>query len=364
MDYVMNIKLHKVTVGDLADGYEDKQEGGVVGYGGRLDIRPPFQREFVYDEKQRSAVIDTINRGFPLNVMYWAKRVAGDFEIIDGQQRTISICQYVAGDFSVNDLYFHNLTDDKKAHILDYELMVYVCDGTESEKLEWFRIINIAGEKLTEQELRNAVYAGPWLSNAKRYFSRNGCPAFRIGSDYVKGSPIRQELLETAIRWASAGDIEGYMGRHQQDSDAEPLWAHYRAVIDWIEATFTVKRRDMKKVDWGPLYDGHKYDVLDADKIEAETQRLLADEDVMRHAGIYPYLLTGDEKHLNVRAFSPQIKQRVYERQDRRCAECNEEFKLKDMEADHIEPWSAGGRTAENNCQMLCKEHNRRKAAT
>ena len=176
----MKIELKEIAVRELTDGYEDNDEAGVVGYGSRLDIRPPYQREFIYKDKQRDAVIDTITKGFPLNVMYWAVREDGDFEIIDGQQRTISFCQFVEGDFAFNGRYFHNLQNDEQAQILDYRLMVYLCSGTDSEKLAWFKIINIAGEKLTDQELRNAVYAGSWVSDAKRYFSKNGCPAYRL----------------------------------------------------------------------------------------------------------------------------------------------------------------------------------------
>ena len=365
----MKIELQEIAVKALVKGYSDDGEGGVVGYGGNLDIRPPFQREFVYKEKQRDAVIDTIVRGFPLNVMYWADRGDGHYEIIDGQQRTISVAQYVQGDFSHmpvvgGDLcFFHNLPADKRNHILDYKLMVYVCTGTESEKLEWFKTINIAGEKLTNQELRNAVYAGPWVSDAKRYFSRNGCAAYQIGQHYVTGSPIRQEYLETAIRWVSQDAIENYMGRHQHKTDAKPLWEHFQAVISWIETCFTTRRPAMKSVDWGPLYDDHKDDALDPDAIEQETQRLIADEDVQRQSGIYPYILTRDEKHLNIRAFPQAVKQRVYEKQNGKCAECRNDFDLSKMEADHITPWVEGGKTVEENCQMLCKEHNRRKAA-
>ena len=179
----MKIELHKITVRELTDGFEDNNENGVRAYGGKLDVRPPFQREFVYKEKQRDAVIDTLTQGFPLNVMYWATREDGTFEIIDGQQRTISICQYVNGDFAFNFRYFHNLQPDEQAQILDYELQVYICSGTDSEKLKWFKTINIAGEELTDQELRNAVYAGSWVSDAKRYFSKNGAPASKIGAD-------------------------------------------------------------------------------------------------------------------------------------------------------------------------------------
>ena len=173
----MKIEFKEVTIRELADSYDDSGEDGVTGFGGRLDIRPPYQREFIYKEKQRDAVINTITNDFPLNVMYWSVRNDGNFEIIDGQQRTISICQYVESDFSFNNLYFHNLTSDQQDQILDYKLMIYQCTGTDSERLDWFRTINIAGEQLTDQELRNAVYAGSWVSDAKRYFSKTSCPA-------------------------------------------------------------------------------------------------------------------------------------------------------------------------------------------
>ena len=198
----MNIELKEIKVRDLTTGYEDNQDDGVIGYGSKLDIRPPYQREFIYKDKQRDAVIDTVTKKFPLNVMYWAVRKDGEFEIIDGQQRTISICQYVNNDFSINGLAFHNLPKDKQEELLDYELMVYFCEGTDSEKLEWFKTINISGEKLTDQELRNAVYSGSWVTDAKRYFSRNSRP--KIGDEYLGGSANRQEYLETAIKWISA----------------------------------------------------------------------------------------------------------------------------------------------------------------
>ncbi len=360
----MRVEPHSITVRELVDEYSDDGEGGVSGYSDRLDIRPPYQREFVYKDKQRNAVIDTITKGFPLNVMYWAVRGDGTYEIIDGQQRTISVAQYVEGDFSFNGRYFANLQDDEQNEILDYELAVYLCSGTNSEKLEWFRTINIAGERLTDQELRNAVYAGSWVSDAKRYFSRNGCAAYGIGHDYMKGAPIRQEYLETAIKWISGGDIEEYMGKHQHDPDAVPLWEYFQSVIAWIEATFPRKRPFMKGVEWGPLYDEHNADAgLDPVKIEEDVARLVLDDDVTRNAGIYPYVLTGDEKHLNIRSFSKAMKQAVYEKQNGECAICSESFAQKDMEADHIMPWVEGGKTNEENCQMLCKSCNRRKSS-
>ncbi|MCY4465373.1 MAG: DUF262 domain-containing protein [Chloroflexi bacterium] len=361
----MKIQLHEITIRELVAGYRDDGDGGVVGYGGKLDIRPPFQREFIYKEKERNAVIDSVLKGFPLNVMYWSAREDGAYEIIDGQQRTISIAQYVAEKpgFSFNDLYFDNLARDIKDKILDYKLMVYVCSGTDSERLDWFRIINIAGVKLTEQELRNAVYAGPWVTDAKRYFSRRGGSAYQLGGDYLSGSANRQEYLETAIKWISDGNIEEYMGRQQHEASAEPLWDYFRAVIDWVKVTFTVYRKPMKGVDWGGLYNCCKDADLDAAAIEIETARLILDDDVTNQKGIYPYILTDDEKHLNIRAFTAGMKQRVYEKQAGLCAVCGEEFTLRQMEADHIAPWSAGGKTVEDNCQMLCKKCNREKAA-
>ena len=230
----MNIELKEITIQELSDGFQDNNENGVVGFGGKLDIRPPYQREFIYKDKQRDAVINTITKNFPLNVMYWAVREDGTFEVIDGQQRTISICQYVNGDFAYQNRYFHNLKADEKEQILNYKLMVYVCSGSESEKLEWFKTINIAGEKLTEQELRNAVYTGSWVSDAKRYFSKSGCVAYNIGGDYLNGSPIRQEFLETAIEWISEGKIESYMATHQHDPNATALWMYFQSVITWV----------------------------------------------------------------------------------------------------------------------------------
>ena len=359
----MKIEMREVTVRELVDGYHDDGEGGVVGYGGGLDIRPPFQREFVYKEKERNAVIDTISNDFPLNVMYWADRGDDKYEIIDGQQRTISIAQYIQGNFSHNGLYVHNLPADKRRRISDYELMVYVCSGTDSEKLEWFKTINIAGVELKDQELRNAVYAGPWLSDAKRYFSRTGCAAYQIGNYYLNGTPIRQDYLETAIRWVSPDSIEDYMGRHQHDTDAGAVWEHFRSVIEWVEGVFTTRRRAMKGVDWGTLYDAFEDSSIDPDAVESETQRLIADDDVVKQSGIYPYILTRDENHLNIRAFSQAMKQRIYERQKGNCAICGDSFDISGMEADHITPWSEGGHTIEENCQMLCKKDNRRKAA-
>ncbi|MCL2291185.1 MAG: DUF262 domain-containing protein [Bacteroidetes bacterium] len=379
----MKIELKEITVRELTDNYQDHNENGVVGYGGKLDIRPPFQREFIYKDKQRDAVIDTITKDYPLNVMYWAVNsrhsdesqnplnngIAGHarnddtvYEVIDGQQRTISICQFVEGDFAFKNRYFHNLQNDEKEQLLSYKLMVYLCSGTESEKLEWFKTINIAGEKLTDQELRNAVYAGSWVSDAKRYFSKRGCPASGIGEDYLIGSSIRQDYLETAIDWISKGNIENYMASHQHDPNASALWRYFQDVITWVNTTFTNKRKFMKGVDWGALYNKYKDKIYDTNTIEEETIRLIADDDVTKKSGIYPYILTRDEKYLSIRAFTDSTKQKVFERQNGICTKCEKHFDLSEMEADHITPWHEGGKTIEENCQMLCKDCNRRKS--
>ena len=358
----MKIELKEITVKELTDGFQDNADAGVVGYGGKLDIRPPYQREFIYKDKQRDAVIETITKEFPLNVMYWAVRDDGNFEVIDGQQRTISICQYVAGDYSIGGLAIHNLTGDKKEQILDYKLMVYFCSGTDSEKLDWFRTINIAGEKLTDQELRNAVYSGSWVSDAKRYFSKNGCPAYGIGSDYVTGSPIRQDYLETAIEWIEDGKIEDYMSKHQHDPNALALWTYFQAVMTWVKGTFPKYRKELKGIDWGSLYNKYKDVVYDTAKLETQVAALMTDEDVTKKSGIYLYVLTGEEKSLNIRAFSDNQKREAYERQKGICVKCGEHFELNGMEADHITPWHSGGKTTAENCQMLCKDDNRRKS--
>ena len=358
----MEIELKKIKVKDLVENYSDKDHEGVFGYGGKLDIRPQYQREFVYNPDQRSAVINSIFEDYPLNVMYWAVREDGRFEVIDGQQRTISICQYVVGDFSFNERYFHNLQNDEKDKINNYELMIYFCKGSDSEKLSWFKIINIAGEKLLNQELLNAVYSGPWVTDLKRYFSKNGCPAYDLGNKYLKGSPIRQDYLETILKWKSDNKIEDYMGLHQHDSDANEIWLYFQSIINWVQAIFPKYRKEMKGVDWGYLYDKFNKKKIDYKIIEEEISRLMQDRDVTKKSGIYFYVLTREEKYLNLRAFDENHKREAYEKQKGICPICEKHFSIDEMEADHIDPWSSGGATISENCQMLCKEDNRRKS--
>ena len=356
----MNIELKEITVRELTTGYQDNKDNGVVGYNGKLDIRPPYQREFVYDEKERNAVLNTLQKDFPLNVMYWAVREDGGFEVIDGQQRTISICQYVKGDFSIDGTYFHSLPSDKSEQILNYTLMVYFCSGEDSEKLDWFETINIAGKVLTKQELRNAVFSGSWVSDAKRYFSKNSRP--KIGDEYLSGSANRQEYLETAIDWISDGNIKEYMSKNQHEPNANELWLYFQSVISWIKATFPKYRKEMKGLKWGFFYNDYKDQKFDSKKLEEQITELMIDEDVQNKKGIYSYVLTGKEKYLNIRAFSDKQKREAYERQKGICVECKQHFELNEMEADHIDPWHSGGKTTAENCQMLCREDNRRKS--
>ncbi|HLD17816.1 MAG TPA: DUF262 domain-containing protein [Patescibacteria group bacterium] len=361
----MKIDLHKIPIREVIVGYKDSAEEGVVAYGGKLDIRPKYQREFVYTGKQRNAVLETVKNGFPLNVMYWVKTDQGNFEVMDGQQRTISIGQYVDGDFSLNDRFFHNLTKEEQNKILDYELMIYFCEGTDRERLDWFRIINIAGEKLTDQELRNAVYTGSWLSDAKLKFSKSNCAAYLLANDggsLVNGSPIRQEYLETALSWINDGKIEDYMAKHQHDENADELWRYFQNVIAWVRKTFPKYRKEMKGVEWGRLYNKYKKVAYNAKELEEKTLKLIDDDEVQSLKGIYEYILTGEEKHLNLRQFDDKTKRKVFEKQKGKCVWCKKTFEFEEMEADHVTPWYEGGKTTAENCQLLCKDDNRRKS--
>lgn len=358
----MNIELKEIPICDLVDGYENNQDEGVYGYGGKLNIRPKYQREFVYGEKEQKAVINSVFHGFPLNVMYWVKKSDGTFEVLDGQQRTLSICSYADGDFSFEQKGFWNLTSDKRQEFLDYKLLVYQCEGSESEILDWFKVINIAGLKLTDQEMRNAVYTGEWLTDAKRYFSKNGCIAAKIGDGYVKGEANRQALLELALKWISNGDVENYMAKHQHDPNANELKQYYRSVIDWVSMTFVTKYKQMISVNWGELYDRFKDEVIDTNSLDKRIKDLMIDDDVTNKTGIFNYVLTGDERKLNIRAFTDKQKQAQYIKQNGICVKCRKHFEIDDMEGDHIIAWSQGGHTTPDNLQMLCKKCNNTKS--
>ncbi len=365
----MKIDLHKIKIAEVVKDYKDSSEEGVSAYGGKLDIRPKYQREFVYSGKQRDEVIRTVKNGFPLNVMYWVKKEDGNFEVLDGQQRTISIAQFVNGDFSIEFngriAMFHNLTKEEQEQILDYDLMIYHCEGNGKEKLDWFKIVNIAGEKLTDQELRNAVYTGPWLSDAKLKFSKSNCAGYLLANDggqLVNGSPIRQDYLEVALSWINNEKIEEYMAQHQHDKNADELWQYFQNVIHWVRKTFPNYRKEMSGVNWGELYNEFKDKKVNSEKLEKDIKELMQDEDVTKKSGIYPYVLTRKERYLSIRAFTPNMKREAYERQYGICPACKKEFSIGEMEADHINPWHEGGKTIAENCQMLCKEDNRTKS--
>lgn len=377
----MKITPIQVTIADLTKNYKDDGDGGVFGYDDRLTIRPAYQREFVYKDKQRDLVIDSIRKNRPLNVMYWSKTGSDTYEVLDGQQRTISISQYVNKDYPIkingNDKFFQNLTDTERDQILDYELTVYVCEGTEEEKLEWFRIINIAGVTLTNQELLNATYTGAWLADAKNYFSKHNCVADAMGDGYIKGNPIRQDYLEKILSWvADRDDLESgqmYMAIHQHDADANDLWVYFQEVIGWAKRMFPNMSKKLTECqDWGILYNKYRNKQYNTNEMRTLFDRLLQDEDVTRQTGIIPYALSDrtkhDEKHLSIRAFSEQIKRRVYERQGHKCPFCvangvDTEYAFEEMQGDHIIPWSQGGKTVDDNLQMLCQRCNNDKSA-
>ena len=390
----------ELTVRDLVSGYQrDEQTNRVVGLDGKLDIRPAYQREFVYNERQSEAVIQTVYRGFPLNTMYWVENVDPEtgettYEVLDGQQRSISICDYIVGQdgkgngFSVifegNNLpkTFATLQEDEKNLILDYPLEVYVCRGTDSEKLRWFYVINTVGVKLTTQELRNSTYHGPFVEAAKAIFSKESGRGI-ILAEHADGLPggksqklladsgdhawLRQGYLETALSWVANRDgisIEEYMSRHKNDKDASDLWQYFVHVITWVHSTFKVYRPQMKGLPWGAWYERYNdtnanvpIRGMSSDDIEQWIQRLLTDDEVQSTRGIYEYLLDGDGKHLSLRAFDERTAMKVYEAQQHLCPVCVQEgkydpYSFDEMQADHIMPWSKGGKTEDSNCNQ------------
>lgn len=372
----MKINMMKLPVRDLIQGYsEDDTTSRVRAWGGNLDVRPEYQREFVYDDNKRDAVINTILKDFPLNIMYFVDRKDGSYEVLDGQQRIISICRYATNRFSVkvpaasggfNTVNYPNLFDEDRDRFLNYELQVYICEGTDKEKLEWFEIINIAGETLTNQEIRNAIYHSAWLTDAKSAFSRRNCAAYKNYGKYLNGDYIRQAFLETAFRWHADAEgitakdaIEQYMQKHRSDKNADALWKYFEDVFHWVKDTFG-KNIDssMKGVQWGLLYNKHKYDNLDSAYMQKRMKELLADKEVGKRSGIYQYLLEGEttaaERWLSLRQFDKDDMAAKYHEQGGLCALCGKPFDQKDMHGDHIVPWSRGGKTEYSNLQMLC----------
>ncbi|MBO5749812.1 MAG: HNH endonuclease, partial [Bacteroidaceae bacterium] len=262
---------------------------------------------------------------------------------------------------------------DVQNKILDYKLTVYVCEGEASEKLEWFKTINIAGKALNEQEINNAIYAGPFVSDAKRHFSKSNCGAYRLGKDLVNGTPIRQDFFKKALEWMAEHETRnghrqtavGYMAQHQHDPNANNLWSYFQNVLNWAMTNFSLKKfkKIMKGLNWAELYDKYRNETLNTEELERRISALIRDGEIQKQTGIIPYVLTGDERHLDLRSFPEDIKLAVWERQSHICPICGKEFDFEFMEGDHITPWREGGRTVTENCQMLCRECNRRKGA-
>lgn len=249
---------------------------------------------------------------------------------------------------------------------MNYELMIYFCEGDDKEKLDWFKTINIAGAVLTAQELRNAIYTGSWLTDAKSKFSKRNCAAYNLANKYIEGDPIRQDYLETALKWISKAktddEIRDYMADNQNKPNADELWVYFQKVIAWIQITFPDWKKEMRGVDWGVLYNEHQSTNFNPTELKDKVTKYMKDEDVTRKSGIYPYLITGREKYLSIRAFNDNHKREAFERQKGICPHCKSTFKFEEMEGDHIKPWHDGGPTKSENCQMLCKDCNRKKS--
>lgn len=380
----MEIKKIKVTIKELCEGYVNDEdiELGVYAYDGKLCVRPAFQRSFVYDKKQENAVINTALRGFPLNVMYWVENEDGTYDCLDGQQRTISLCNFVDGasNFTapwlfegrkISFLTLKRIDPDLCQRFMNYELDVYVCKGTKAEQLDWFKTINIAGAKLFDQELRNASYVSQWLTDAKRYFSKANpdssakCPAERLGGRYTNKNANRQEILEQVITWIVGSkeedDICQYMEDHMHDKDASELWNYFTNVINWIEELFPgTDEKGMATVNWGRLYNEYKDEEFDPDEIADKFKELMdykaTKELDISVAKICEYCITRDEKLLKPRQFSDAQRTALYNRQNGICPDCGKHFLKADMQAHHIIPWYNDGITELSNGVMLCKE--------
>ena len=394
------------TIRDLTEGYlKDSDDGSttdsIFGFDGKLNIRPSYQRNSVYNEKKRNAVIETVLDECPLNTIYWVDKEDGTYEVLDGQQRILSICKYLAGEFSVSAECFPtqipqdfpnlqtNMTDIAE-RVLDYQPDIYICRGTPSEKLRWFRRINTSGEPLNDQELRNSSYTGPWLSDAKARFSSvngRGVRLAEINPDNNKPEPLlngswnRQEYLQTALKWAAnheglTGDdaIEQYMLKHRGDADASALWQYCSQVLEWVRSKFVSYNKALKGMDWGFIYEEYQNGTYDDNivsksgtEINDKIAELIMDDEVTASMkGIYQYIISGDGKYLSIREFDEKVARSVYEKQHHQCVYCIKEgnlkeYAFKEMHADHIKPWSKGGKTVEENCQMLCKHHNEEK---
>ena len=377
------------TVKDICDGfiYNELEGKGLFGLSGKLTIQPEYQRNYIYASdggKKEMAVIESVLKGYPIGLIYFNKVSENNLEILDGQQRITSVGRFVTDKFAIKDengmeQYFGGMARDKKARILETKLLIYECEGTESEIKEWFKTINIAGVPLNDQELLNAVYSGPFVTLSKEEFSNSQNANIQKWSAYIKGSANRQEFLECALMWVSKGNIGDYMSRHRFDKNINELKMYFNSVIDWVSSVFTDVEREMRGLEWGRLYEEYHKKAYNPEKVSAEVQKLYGDPYVKNRKGIYEYILGGstDTKLLDVRVFDEATKKSVYASQTKKaeakgesnCPLCalghdannTKIWKLPEMDADHVTAWSKGGGTNVKNCQMLCKSHNRAK---
>ena len=376
-----------ITVRQICDGfvYNELEAKGLFGLGGQLTIQPEYQRNYIYaDGKRDVAVIESVLKGYPLGLIYFVKKADGKFEVLDGQQRITSLGRYVTNKFAVRDAQgmeqnFDSIAKDLQTLILETPLLIYECEGTESEIKEWFRTINIAGVPLKEQELLNAVYSGPFVTAAKAEFSNSNNARVQIWSHYINGDVKRQDYLERALDWVSQGHINSYMKDHRWDDHIKELKLYFKSVIDWIGTVFTDVEPGMKGLEWGRLYETYHCKAYNPAEVHEKVRQLLSDDFVSKRNGVFEYVLGGcqDAKLLEIRVFDDRTKKKVYNRQTddaqqkdiSNCPLCALEtgsnhskiWKLSEMEADHVTAWSRGGSTDEKNCQMLCKTHNRSK---
>ncbi len=379
----------EITVKDVCAGfvYNELEGKGLFGLSGKLTIQPEYQRNYIYASeggKKEIAVIESILKKYPIGLLYFNK-VAGDkFEVLDGQQRITSFGRFVTDKFAIKDAggmeqYFSGIAEDKKKLILETKLLIYECEGTESEIKEWFKTINIVGVPLNDQELLNAVYSGPFVTLGKAEFSNSQNANVQKWSTYLKGSANRQEYWERALDWVSKGDIGGYMSRHRFDSNINELKKYFNSVIDWVSTVFVEVESEMCGLEWGRLYEKYHHTSYDPAQVSATVKELYADPYVKNRRGVFEYVLGGskDTRLLDIRVFDDATKKIVYASQTKEahskgssnCPLCalgheankNRIWQLPEMEADHVTAWSLGGPTSLNNCQMLCKSHNRAK---
>ena len=383
----MKTELHtEWTVKDICEGfiYNELEGKGLYGMNGKLTIQPEYQRNYIYaDGKKDVAVIDSVLKGYPIGLIYFVKAENGQYEVLDGQQRITSLGRFVTSKFAIIDdgipQYFRGISRDKQEKILNTKLLIYVCEGTESEIKEWFKTINIAGIPLNHQEILNAIYSGTFVTLAKEEFSNSQNSNINKWSSYISGAVNRQEYLECALNWVSKGNIEDYMSKHRHDKDIHELKTYFNSVIDWVDGIFTDVYTEMKNIDWGKLYETYHKQPYNTKEISTQTAELYADEFVKNKKGIFEYVLGGckDTKLLEVRIFDVATKRSVYDVQTQKaqkkgisnCPLCalgndnnkNRIWKRDEMDADHVTAWSKGGATDIKNCQMLCKTHNRAK---